>query len=487
MKKSLLILFLLSLPFFLTAQSDDDLFGGSDDALFSSDDDLFGDDSISEVADVSAKSDLSKGVIFDTGSIKIGGSLNAGITTNTILYSPDDDKDDFGENIKNTTLTPDLSALLSVDARPTETLRLYTKFGFAYPFEDRANTSLQFTPVALSPELPPLQFASSAETSIANWFKLKELFTDFSVYDTAYFRFGIHTVTWGAGYFFSPVSDMINSSSIDPEHPEKQVDGSLNLRTQIIIPNSQNCLWFYVIPSTDFKNQTAESYARDTALAAKADILLGNWELGVGGLYKYESAPKAMLTATGSLKKVSFFGEFVYSYGAVSEWAKNTDWDDKTSIFQATAGFSYYWKEQKINLAAQYLFEGNDKDFSKKITQYGHNVALMASKGDLFKNSDLSLNLFAMANIGRKEATTDDIIALYPEMAAMALTAPEQLDEAVKQASNAMPALMASLTLNYAPFNDISFGMGPVLTFKDYDTKPTVALKLSATLGGGKF
>jgi len=55
MKKSLLILFLLSLPFFLTAQSDDDLFGGSDDALFSSDDDLFGDDSISEVSDVAAK------------------------------------------------------------------------------------------------------------------------------------------------------------------------------------------------------------------------------------------------------------------------------------------------------------------------------------------------------------------------------------------------------------------------------------------------
>ena len=477
MKKSLLILILLTLPFFLTAQSDDDLFGGSDDALFGTDDDLFGDDSISEVNDVAAKSDLSKGVIFDTGSIKIGGSLSAGLTTNTILYSPDDDKDDFGENVKNTTLSPDLSAMLSVDARPTETLRLYTKFGFAYPFEDTTSISYKMTH-GMQPEM---------DFSVNNWFKLKELFTDFSYKDTAFFRFGIHTVTWGAGYFFSPVSDMINSSSIDPEHPEKQVDGSLNLRTQVIIPNSQNCLWFYVIPSTNFQNQTAQTYARDTALAAKADILVGNWELGVGGLYKYESAPKAMLTATGSLKKMSFFGEFVYSYGAVSEWAKNTDWDDKTSILQATAGFSYYWKEQKINLAAQYLFEGNDKDFAKKITQYGHNVAVMASKGDLFKNSDLSLNLFAMANFGRKEATTDDIIALYPEMAALAVTAPAQLEETAKQASTALPALTASLTLNYTPFNEVSFGLGPVLTFKDYETKPTTSLKLTATLGGGKF
>jgi len=477
MKKTLIILSFILLPFLATAQSDDDLFGGSDDALFGADDDLFGDDSISEVNDVAAKSDLSKGVIFDTGSIKIGGSLNAGITTNTILYSPDDDKDDFGENVKNTTLTPDLSALLSVDARPTETLRLYTKFGFAYPFVDKASAKLNMK----NPNQPDLKL------TIDNWFKLKELFTDFSYKDTAYFRFGIHTVTWGAGYFFSPVSDMINSSSIDPEHPEKQVDGSLNLRTQIIIPNSQNCLWFYVIPSTNFQNQTAQTYARDTALAAKADILVGNWELGVGGLYKYESAPKAMLTATGSLKKMSFFGELVYSYGAVSEWAKNTDWDDKTSIFQATAGFSYYWKEQKINLAAQYLFEGNDKDFTKKITQYGHNVALMASKGDLFKNSDLSLNLFAMANFGRKEATVDDMIALKPEMAAMAKTAPAQLEKAAKEASTAMPALTASLTMNYTPFNDVSFGLGPVLTFKDYETKPTTSLKFTATLGGGKF
>ena len=475
MKKSLLILFLLSLPFFLTAQSDDDLFGGSDDALFSSDDDLFGDDSISEVSDVAAKSDLSKGVIFDAGSIKIGGSLSAGLDTDTVLWGPD--QEDLGDNIHNTSLKPDLSAMLSVDARPTDTLRLYTKFGLEYPFVDKTSVKLNMK----NPKQPDLSL------TIDNWFKLKELFTDFSYKDTAYFRFGVHTVTWGAGYFFSPVSDMINSSSIDPEHPEKQVDGSLNLRTQIIIPNSQNCLWFYVIPSTKFKNQTAESYARDTALAGKADILIGNWELGVGGLYKYNSAPKAMLTATGSLKKVSFFGEFVYSYGAVSEWAKNTDWDDKTSIFQATAGLSYYWKEQKINLAAQYLFEGNDKDFSKKISQYGHNIALMASKGDLFKNPDLSLNLFAIANFGRKEATVEDMVAMNPDLAPIAKTAPAEVEKAAKQASSAIPALRASLTLTYTPFKDVSFGLGPVLTFYDYEKKPTTSLKLTAKLGGGKF
>ena len=487
MKRIIGLLIILLLPLAgITAQSDDDLFGGSDDALFGgdddsmfSDDDLFGDDSIVEVNDVAAKSDLSKGVIFDSGAIKVGGSLNAGISTNTILYSPDEDN--LGENIYRTKLNPDLSAMLSVDARPTDTLRLYTKFGFAYPFEDNAITRLSFTPVALGPAVPELQLATSAQTSILNWFKLKELFTDFSIYDSAFFRFGIHTVTWGAGYFFSPVSDMINASSIDPENPDKQVDGSLNLRTQIVIPNSQNCLWFYIIPSTNFVNQTAESYARETAFAGKADILLGGWELGVGELFKYQNAPRLMLTATGSLKKVSFFGEFVYSYGAASEWAKNTDWDDKTSIFQATAGFSYYWKEQKLNIAGQYLFESNEKDLQKKISQYGHNIALSVSKGELFKNPDLSLSLFAMANFGHKKVTAELLQDFYPEMPL------ESLEPYAKQMADSVPTLMTNLMLNYSPFKDMRFGAGPVLTFKDFETKPTVSFKITATLGGGKF
>ena len=460
MKKLLTILFLSIFTFSLFAQSDDDLFGGSDD-------DLFVDDSITEVSDVSAKTDLSKGVIFDSGTVKVGGSLTAGITTNTILYSPD--STDFGENIKNSKLTPDLSALLSVDARPTQNLRLYTKFGFAYPFVNNATSYTRLTGTSLA------DMKLNTTTTIADWFKLKELFTDFSIKDTAFFRFGVHTVTWGAGYFFSPVSDMINTSSIDPENPEKQVDGALNLRTQIVFPGSQNCLWFYVIPSTNFTNQTAESYLRDTALAGKADILIGNWELGIGAFYKYQNAPKAMLTATGSLKKVSFFGEFVYSYGADSEWIANKEWNDKTSIFQATAGLSYYWKEPQITLAAQYYYNGNSKDIASHIIG-GHNIAAMANFGKLFGTTDFSASIFAMANFGREEYTDMEI--------AMAKAA--GVDDATIAAMKGT-SLTTTAMFYYSPIKELKMGLGPVLTFKTFDKNPTLSLKLSATLGGGNF
>lgn len=447
MKRFIILLIIGLLTAFAFAQSDDDLFGGSDD-------DLFTDDSIVEVKDVSAKSDLSKGVIFDTGSIKVGGSLSAGITTNTVLYSPEEN--DLGKNIYASTLKPDLSAMLSVDARPTETLRIYTKFGFAYPFQNKAT-------------------ANGNSIVIADWFKLKELFTDFSLKDTAFFRFGIHTVTWGTGYFFSPVSDMINTSSINPENPEKQVDGALNLRTQIVFPNSQNCLWFYVIPSTNFTNQTAESYMRETALAGKFDLLIGNWEFGIGGFYKYQNAPKAMLTATGSLRKIGFFGEFVYSYGSASEWARNNNWDDKTSIIQATAGFSYMWKEPQITLAAQYYFNGNDKDPAAYVIG-GHNIAALLSFGKLFNNNDFTASIFAIGNFGRKEMTSAE-----REMLKLSGATDEML------AAVSGTALTSTAMLYYSPIKELKVGLGPSITFKTFEANPTISLKLSATLGGGKF
>ncbi|SEQ64076.1 hypothetical protein SAMN04487977_10793 [Treponema bryantii] len=469
MKKLIFLCGALLLATSVFAQSDDDLFGGSDD-------DFFADDSIVEVDDVSAKTDLSKGVIFDSGTVKVGGSLTASIGTNTILYSPD--STDFGENLKNTTLKPELSALLSVDARPSQNLRMYTKFGFAYPF---ASSVSAYSKYGATPELQGFDsdlnpiIGTTVNTSFSDWFKLKELFTDFSIKETAFFRFGIHTVTWGTGYFFSPVSDMINTSSIDPENPEFQVDGALNLRTQIVFPDSQNCLWLYVIPSTDFAGQTAETYLRDTAFAAKADVLLGNCELGVGAFYKYQNAPKVMLTATGSLKKVSFFGEFVYSYGSSTEWTKNTDWDDKSNIFQATVGLNYYWKEPMISLAAQYYFNGNTKDLEGYVIG-GHNIAAMVGFGKVFGTKDFSASLFAMANFGREEFTDEALAGM--KMAGA--------DDATIAAVSGT-SLTTTAMLFYSPINELKVGMGPSLTFKSFDKNPTISLKLSATLGGGNF
>ena len=445
--------------------SDEDFFS-SDDSLFSDDvfseDSLFADgDGIDEVNEVSAKTDLSKGILFEDGSIKIGGNFTTSLETETVLYSEEDKS--FGENLKDSVLTPTANANLIVDARPTQSLRMYTKFGIQYPYTVKGNLQ--------NKNIFDQAVTLKTQVTISDWFSLKELFTDFSIADTAFFRFGLHTVTWGTGHFFSPVSDLINTSSIDPENTSAQVDGSLNLRTQIVLPNTQNCLWFYVIPSTDFKPETtADTYLRDTALAAKADLVFGNWEFGIGGFYKYQNAPKAMLTASGSLKNVSVFGEFVYRYGADSEWlAKKDVWSDKTNIFQATVGLSRYWKNPEITLFVQYYYNGNNKDMTRQYLTYGHNVVASLRFGKILGNSDFTSTIFGMVNFGKED--------LPPSLSAM-------LPQTYASLINTMTL---SAMINYSPLSTIKIGMRPDITWKSFDNNPTVSLKLSASLGGGKF
>ena len=448
----------------LFAQSDDDLFGG--------DDDLFGDDDflIEEVSDVSAKSDLSKGVLFDNGTVKIGGNFTSELNTSFLVYS-DDDKS-FMEHFSDTKISPNVGAYLTVDARPTQDLRMYSKFGLRYPFSSKATSTAQTTGTAVTPQYT--FYKTDVETTITDWIYLKELFTDFSVADTAFFRFGLHTVTWGAGYFFSPVSDIINTSMIDPENTDLQVDGCYNLRTQITFPNTQNCLWLYVIPAFD--------YAKNCAFAGKYDLVLGGWELGLGGYWKYEAAPKITFTASGSVKKFNLFGEAVFQYGNEYEWDKE---QDKTAIFKATAGFSYTWKDPSITLVGQYYYDGNNFEFDNQTFMYmyndnpmyiknnftkGHNAALALSFGRIAGTTKLTAAVFGIVNFG-KEDLPPVVTSLLKEYGAESF----------------LSSGTFSAMLNYAPTNSITLGIGPHMTFADWDSKPDVALKLSFTLGGGKF
>ena len=464
MKKSILLfLAAVILTSNMYSQSDDDLFGG--------DDDLFFDDMIEEVEDVDAKSDLSKGVLFDNGSVKIGGNFTSAIDTSVILYA--DDGKSFMDHFSDTKIKPNVGAYLTVDARPMQDLRMYSKFGFRYPFSSKAESTATTTEKKVG---PVSLYTTDVKTTITDWIYLKEMFTDFSVADRAFFRFGLHTVTWGTGFFFSPVSDIINTTMIDPENTDAQVDGCMNLRTQITFPGSQNCLWLYMLPAFD--------YAKNCAFAGKFDFVVGGWELGLGGYWKYEASPKVTLTASGSIKKLNLFAEGVFQYGSDREWYDKTD---KTAIFKATAGFSYTWSDPSITLAGQYLYDGNNFAFDmtsmddlkylqanpmwlKDNMTKGHNAALALSFGRLFGTTKLTASIFGMVNFGKEEL-------------------PGMVNDMLKEygAESLLNCGTFSAMLNYAPTDTISLGLGPYVTFTDWDSKPQVSLKLSFTLGGGKF
>lgn len=268
-------------------------------------------------------------------------------------------------------------------------------------------------------------------------------------------------------------------------------------------------MWFYIIPG-DLKliNSATSAYFRETAFAAKGDLVFGGWEFGLGGYYKYHAAPKAMVTASGSIKKLGVFGEAVYQYGGNSEWKENDDWSGKTSVVQATAGIMYMWKRPSITLTAQYYYDGNGVDKiinmkGKDLGQYpgidgidddeviisvpnitqGHNFALLANFGRIFGTTDVTATVFGMFNVGKDDAYVNQ-------------SAVDSINTAIGGNGNSIgdinqytkiTSIIFSALLSYSPTESIKLSMGPYITMTKFTEPPVVSLKLQASLGGGKF
>lgn len=447
--KKLILFTIISLTIFTQgfSQSDDQLFGGSSsnfDTDFSdfsdfSDDSLFGNDSIIEVDTTptdTKSSDLSKGILFQTGSVKIGGAFDLGLTTLTSFQKDKDATKSFEETL----LLPKASAQLTIDARPTENLRLYLKTGIHYPYVTESYSTLITTPTGATPGtgLPSNLVVNGGSNSfnIANIFYIKELFSDFNIGDYVGFRFGKQTVSWGVGYFYSP-ADVINLTRINPEDPTAQVEGPLALRTQIVFPGTQHAIWAYIIPDNDFAAaaQGAGPYLKNTAFALKGDILIGDFEFGLGAWYKNQNPAKFMLTTTGTIfRTYSIFSELVLSIG------KDNVPEDYTPIFQGTLGILKSWTKQNLTIGLQYYYNGQELN-------YGHNLAALITFSK-FLFSDLSLSLFGQYNFDNNQGT-------------------------------------AFCDLKYSPIKEFSVTAGPYFTFTKDDV--ITSIKLVFNLGCGKF
>ena len=173
---------------------------------------------------------------------------------------------------------------------------------------------------------------------------------------------GKSTVKWGVGYFWSP-ADVINLEPINVLDAEAQREGPINFRINVPIAGTQNNLYFYtILASEDVDFDT-------TALAAKAEFLLGNYEVGLGAYYRYDTAERAMLTLTGPLGDFDIFGEAMVSRGSAKTFvtsiapngtiSKRTDDDVRDSLFfSASAGFLYSNSNENLTIIGQYYYNG---------------------------------------------------------------------------------------------------------------------------------
>jgi hypothetical protein len=127
---------------------------------------------------------------------------------------------------------------------------------------------------------------------------------------------------------------------------------------------TQTNLWAYAIMP-----QGEDPKPEDIAGAAKIEFLVAkSWEIGIGGYYKYEHPPRAVLTASGSIWKFNVFGEAVGAWGSDKNFVTDisaippfysTEERKDQLFFSGTAGFVYTNSDDNWTIVAQYLYNGD--------------------------------------------------------------------------------------------------------------------------------
>ena len=341
-------------------------------------------------------------------TVRIGGSFSASLSpsvTWTDLWgggSPFLDPDE-------TSLDSSITSTLYFDARPKEDFRVHGSVKTGWPFS-ATKTFLTSTTTSASITVPNIS--------------IFELFADFSLNDEMYFRFGKSTVKWGVGYFWSP-ADVINIESINVLDADAQREGPVNLRINIPVFGTQNNFYLYTI--LDNTNVDFDT----TALAVKAEALLGSYELGLGGYFRYDTAERAMVTITGPVGDFDFFGEAMASRGSAKTFItgidsippftihKNSTAENRENFyFSASAGFLYSNANENITAVGQYFYNGegysnDDREaliadakaspFASSLAGfiYGsgrHYAALNLSKGKVL-GDDVSASIIVLASL----------------------------------------------------------------------------------------
>ena len=312
--------------------------------------------------------DVSPGKAKDTGSaavalltnqgIQLGGSIESTYTAYGIWGNAYPDLGDLSKNFTNQ-LYPVLQATLFFDARPDQHFRVFGKAIASYPFQI-SGLSGTTSPASLTTN--PLGI--TATPSVAPNIDIFELYSDFDYKNKVYFRVGKQVVNWGVGYFFSP-ADVISLTPVDPQNPTIEREGPVALKMNAPFAGVDN-LYLYLIANQAFATN-GSFQINDVAVAPKAEFVVGDYEIGVGGYYQRNQRPKAMMTATGSIGKIGVFGEAVVSQGAdgtlvrksgTSLLGYETYTDTTTPYFSGTAGFSYVQADWHLSLYGQYYYNG---------------------------------------------------------------------------------------------------------------------------------
>jgi hypothetical protein len=318
---------------------EDALFGGTETAI--DEEALFGEEGapLDEVPTIEESDASFEDAFLVSEAVTIGGKINVSLGTTFFWYEYPDSGDYLLNSWKENFL-PRLAASLFFDARPVKNFRVFGK----------VKTDLPLTNSTIVTDATSMEDITISTPNI----EIFELYSDFSRDEVLFFRVGKHTVNWGVGYFWSP-ADIINLSPIDIEDPEAQREGPVSIKMNV--PIDIHNLDFYVIAGNNIESIT------EIGLAARGEVVIGNFELGAGIGYQKDMPPKGILTFTGPIWDMDIFGEGCISYGSdknfvetdssiiYSVTTREEDW-----FFSGTIGAMYTNADWHLSIFGQYFF-----------------------------------------------------------------------------------------------------------------------------------
>jgi len=333
---------------------------GSDQDLEMDLDSLFGEELVEIEAAAPVNSDPVSAALTSE-SVRIGGSYSGSLASKVDWNNGSEIFDPSAISI-----SPAVKATLYFDGRPKEDFRVFGSVKTGWPFSTRkilvpGTVYLEDNNPFLDGDQPGNSIFNDSINSPS--ISVFELFSDISLDDKVFIRFGKSTVKWGVGYFWSP-ADVINLTGIDVLDTSAQREGPVNIRIHLPIAGTQNNFYLYTV--LDENNVDFDT----TALAGKAEFLIGMYELGLGAHYRYDTAERGMITLTGPLGDFDVFGEAIVSRGSSKAFAtgidttapfihtRSSDEVRGTFFFSASTGFRYSNSNSNFSLLGQYYYNG---------------------------------------------------------------------------------------------------------------------------------
>jgi len=251
--------------------------------------------------------------------------------------------------------------------------------GYAYAWMDASGSAYFSLTSNLGIEARPdssLRFTANVASAFPTWTPtVGEVFCDYTLLDTAFFRIGRFGTTWGNARIYS-IDNLPGRVPVEV-HPLNSTLDSEGLSLKADVPFGSNSVSAIIMERNGYHKDPANPTPSELGYGLLADFVWGRTEFSLGGFYQAYLQPRVLITAKTSFFGVDLSGECVLAY--VESTGLAPSWN---------AGI--YWEQADVNLSAygEYVYNADSAAAigTEPASGYppGHSVALILGLKEIF-------------------------------------------------------------------------------------------------------